>query len=213
MYKVFHENRCLHILQNETDFVDDALNKTDLDGDSKIAQIKRWLSDPSEPDNLFVSLNCINPMDFLVKIFQFRQAAGGILLHENSFIIIERNGIPDLPKGHVEKDESIEDAAVREVIEETGLQAIKLKNKLGESLHSYWWNDHWVLKQTSWYSMILEGEFNPVPQSGEGISAVKKFQAHQLDGFLTSTYRSIRETLGAQMSALLADFKKSQTEK
>ncbi len=207
MYKVFHENRCLHLLQNETAFEEKAANETQADWDGKIAQIKRWLSDPTEPDNLFIPLAGIDPMDFLAKIFQFRQAAGGILLHDNAIIIIERNGIPDLPKGHQESDESIEETAVREVVEETGLQLIKLKNKLGESLHCYWWNDHWVLKQTSWYSMVLEGAFEPVPQSVEGISSVKKLQAHQLDGFLASTYRSIRETLGTQMSELLSDFK------
>ncbi len=207
MYKVFHENRCLHILQNESVFLQNALADQQTERHDNIAKIKQWLGDHNEPDNLFISLSGINPMDFLTKVFQFRQAAGGILLHENAIIIIERNGIPDLPKGHVEQDESIEDAAVREVIEETGLQSINLTNKLGESLHSYWWNDHWVLKQTDWYSMVLEGEFNPVPQSGEGISAVKKLQSHQLDGFLTSTYRSIRETLGAQMKKLLAESK------
>lgn len=195
------------MLQNESTSKDKASNIIQTDLDVKIAQIKQWLSDPNEPDNLFIPLSGMEPMDFLTKIFRFKQAAGGILLHENTFIIIERNGIPDLPKGHLEHDESVEDAAVREVIEETGLQPIKLKDKVGESCHCYWWNDHWVLKQTSWYSMLLEGEFKPVPQSVEGISTVKKLYAHQLDSFLASTYRSIRETLGAQMSKLLADFK------
>ena len=54
------------------------------------------------------------------------EAAGGIVKNdENKILFIHRLGKWDLPKGKLEPNESLENAAVREVEEETG---IKIKN-------------------------------------------------------------------------------------
>ena len=45
----------------------------------------------------------------------------------NSIVAIERNGKVDLPKGHIEKNEQDDIAAMREVEEETGLKAKVLR--------------------------------------------------------------------------------------
>jgi len=65
MYKVFHENRCLHILQNESVFLQNALADQQTERHDNIAKIKQWLGDHNEPDNLFISLSVINTIDFL----------------------------------------------------------------------------------------------------------------------------------------------------
>ena len=54
-------------------------------------------------------------------------AAGGLVRNGNGeFLMIHRNGKWDLPKGHQEEGERIEDTAVREVMEETGIDGIIL---------------------------------------------------------------------------------------
>lgn len=74
-------------------------------------------------------------------------------------------GTYDLPKGHIDKGEAPEEAAVREVKEETGLKLEKSKLKdLGEfnysskkNLHLYWYDidkiDIHKLKCTSFFTM------------------------------------------------------------
>jgi 8-oxo-dGTP diphosphatase len=56
-----------------------------------------------------------------------RLTVDGAIVQDDSILLIKRNIIPfknrwALPGGHVEYDEKVEDAAVREVLEETGLK-------------------------------------------------------------------------------------------
>ena len=62
------------------------------------------------------------------------KSAGGIILNkENKIAMVEqRNDIWSLPKGHLEKNESELDAAIREIHEETGLTQIKYIQKIGQ---------------------------------------------------------------------------------
>ena len=52
------------------------------------------------------------------------EAAGGVLLHEGRVLLVHRPRYDDwtLPKGKLDRGESFEDAALREVWEETGLR-------------------------------------------------------------------------------------------
>ncbi|MDD4086734.1 MAG: NUDIX domain-containing protein, partial [Bacteroidales bacterium] len=118
-----------------------------------------------------------------------------------SLVVIDRNGLPDLPKGHLEKGEEEAVAALREVEEETGLHKITLLDKAGESFHCYQPEKHWILKRTAWYNMLLDDDFEPQPQREEGITAVRLVKKSQLDEFLNTTFRSVRETLGPIIKA------------
>ena len=58
--------------------------------------------------------------------------AGGVVLRGEKFLAMKRfNGVWLLPKGHVDPGETLEETAVREVAEETGLKA-QLGPKLGK---------------------------------------------------------------------------------
>ena len=65
-------------------------------------------------------------------------AAGGLVINENDeLLMIFRRGKWDLPKGKLDKGESIADCALREVMEETGLQQVKIEKPLGITYHEY----------------------------------------------------------------------------
>ncbi len=108
------------------------------------------------------------------------KAGGGLVVNDSSQILfIERNNKWDLPKGHQEKGEDIENTSVREVEEETGVKNLKIDKFLQETYHIYKNKGRYCLKITHWYLMStnFSGKLNP--QSNEGITqAVWKTAEH-----------------------------------
>ena len=201
MYKVFHENRCLGLYQTEFENTDSLSKEQRAGWDRSLIQIRNWLKDDNEYNDLNINTYNFDPVELLNAVFEIKYAAGGIVYYRDSLVVIDRNGLPDLPKGHLEKGEEEAVAALREVEEETGLHKITLLDKAGESFHCYQLEKHWILKRTAWYNMLLEGDFEPQPQREEGITAVRLVKKSQLDEFLNTTFRSVRETLGPIIKA------------
>lgn len=73
-------------------------------------------------------------------------AAGGVVVRDRQVLVLRRpsRGEVRLPKGHVELGESIETAAVREVLEESGHSA-SIKSDLGVQVVEFDRGErHWV---------------------------------------------------------------------
>ena len=102
--------------------------------------------------------------------FKAVEAAGGLVYNdEGEVLLIFKRDHWDLPKGKIDKGESREAAAVREVLEETGLSSAELGEYLGVTYHTY--RDHknrHILKYTYWHRMKAEKEALQ-PQAEEGI--------------------------------------------
>ena len=143
------------------------------------------LSRDEEPKKIF---------EALTKQFFFVKAAGGIVENEDKEILfIYRNKTWDLPKGHVENDETDEQAAVREVAEETGLTSLQIKSFAGFTYHTYYMNNRWELKQTAWYFMKGSKQSTLTPQQEEAIEQVKWIKSSEINTILQQSYASIRE--------------------
>ena len=76
----------------------------------------------------------------LLKVFKSKIkvvfASGGIVSNENCQILfIYRRGKWDLPKGKAEKGETIRETAIREVMEETGIQNLKIEKYFSNTFH------------------------------------------------------------------------------
>ncbi|MEL6923542.1 MAG: NUDIX domain-containing protein [Bacteroidota bacterium] len=130
------------------------------------------------------------------SLYKIIEAAGGLVFNEKGEVLfIHRLGWWDLPKGKLEKGESIGEGAVREVEEETGLKDIQLGEKIYESYHTYRnRKDKRVLKRTYWFKMTAPNQ--PLtPQTEEDITeAVWRSLSDFFDG-QPKVYRSILDVL------------------
>ena len=88
-----------------------------------------------------------------LSIFNKVSAAGGLVLNSKEEILfIYRSNKWDLPKGSIEKGESIEETAIREVEEECGIFNLKVIKPLLTTFHIYFQNGM-KLKETFWFLM------------------------------------------------------------
>lgn len=129
------------------------------------------------------------------KIFKIIEAAGGIVTNqEGKILFIHRLGKWDLPKGKIEKGESIEQAALREVEEETALKDLTLEHFISHTYHIYTERDgKQVLKITHWFKMNYNGTDTPIPQTEEGITeATWKNQSEILTDVFPKTFKNIQ---------------------
>lgn len=160
--------------------------------------IERWLVENDK--NLFIDDVDDDVLAAAIKsIFRQAPAAGGVVTFNGSILAIERNGRPDLPKGHIEKGESPDVAAIREVNEETSIKNLKIIKRLPSTYHCYLLDGQWTMKKTSWFLMSTDDEFKPKPQTEEGISNVYLVNKDNVNEFLEKTFISLRVTLEEEM--------------
>ena len=132
------------------------------------------------------------------KHFKVIQAGGGLVLNENDEILmIFRRGSWDLPKGKLDDGESIEECAVREVKEETGLVDVRLKNPLLITYHVYRENEENILKESHWYRMKASGDTELIPQTDEQITDIRWASLEEATELAGKSFPSIRDVLQA----------------
>ena len=121
-------------------------------------------------------------------------AGGGLVRNRRGdYLLISRNGLWDLPKGHQDPGEDISVTALREVREETGIDDLQLRDLICITDHCYKRNGIWHLKHTWWYDMLDDKPIELVPQMEEDISKAAWVAKSSLPAFLNNTYPSIAE--------------------
>lgn len=124
--------------------------------------------------------------------FKVVEAAGGLVRNgQGDTLMIYRNDRWDLPKGHLEKKECIEECAVREVEEETGINDLKRGGLVTITYHFYYLRDRWVMKRTYWYAMLSTGG-ECVPQEEEGITRAEWVPEAEVREYAAGSFPSIR---------------------
>ena len=125
-------------------------------------------------------------------------AGGGLVLNEKGeLLMIYRRGKWDLPKGKLDEGETIEDCAVREVMEETGLTSVE-RGKLVEISHHEYFDRHVeedVIKETHWFAMKAKGEQKLIPQTEEDITDIKWVTGKELESCLEDSYPNVVELI------------------
>ena len=128
--------------------------------------------------------------------YKLIEAAGGLVFNENDeWLFIHRNGMWDLPKGKLEKGESIEECAVREVAEECGIKEPAIIKPLKTTYHTYTLKGQRILKPTYWYLMKSSDTSELIPQTEEGIFEVKWVTTEEAEELAKSSFGSIRQVV------------------
>jgi len=136
------------------------------------------------------------------KKFTMVKAGGGFILNENNAVLMMlRRGKWDLPKGKLDKKETIEECAVRETEEETGLKNIELISPLITTHHTYHEGTKSIMKETSWFRMKVTGDQKLVPQTSEQISKLEWVNKDDLEKYKKNSFPSVIDVLNAGFSA------------
>ena len=129
--------------------------------------------------------------------FRCIEAGGGVVRNNrDEFLVIERKGLWDLPKGKLEKGEDFKSAALREVAEETGLKGLKLTEHLTTTYHTYELSQQKVLKETRWFGMLYRGSKDPDLQKEEDITGYRWARPGKAGFIRKNSYSSILDVLG-----------------
>lgn len=196
MHKIYFEKRCIIICDPSDQALADpnsiefhSGNKLDLHTLVNMFKASESLSRiyiPSEDtDGTYKSL---------CSEFREVNAAGGLVSNRRGdYLLISRGGLWDLPKGHQEAGEDISVTALREVQEETGVEALELRDLICITDHCYLRGGVWHLKHTWWYDMLYTDPVDLTPQREEDISKAAWVAKSSLPPYLKNTYPSILE--------------------
>lgn len=127
------------------------------------------------------------------KNFKVIEAAGGVVHNsKGELLFMFRNGIWDLPKGKMEKNETIEEAAIREVEEECGIKNLQLERLLDKTYHIYNMSHEYIFKITYWFLMRSDFKGDFKPQIEEGITKVEWVSQQNLTKVLANSFANIK---------------------
>ena len=194
MYKVFIENRIVIFAKSNSKIESSAKlsAKTIKSLENLVEKLDSF--DPTE----IVWLTAVNPekeMERLFSDFIHIDAAGGLVKRKQKYLLIKRNGIWDIPKGKVEENESIENAAIREVEEECGISGVEIIVPLMVTYHTYVFRKEKVLKKTTWFKMEYSGKKELIVQAEEGITKAKWCKKEKVVELGKRSYASIQDVI------------------
>lgn len=202
MYKVFLNDREIVIAQPADQIMFPQFEVTE--NIQTADEVKNWFSKFINETKTNALIIQDNPDEFMTAVFSqaftWIEAAGGVVRRNNQFLFIFRNGKWDLPKGKLDVGENHEEAAIREVEEECGIQGHLIVKSLPPTWHIYqstWKGSagEWILKKTHWFDMEYIGTQNGTPETGENISEIRWFEKGEFGLILRNTYSNLKSII------------------
>lgn len=152
-----------------------------------------------ENNNITIKINSQNfetVLNYFKNKLTYIQAAGGFIKKLNQYLFIYRLDKWDLPKGKLDKGETIEHAAIRECEEECGVKNLNIVKQLNSTYHIYTYKKKLAIKQTFWFCMETNYNKTLIPQTKENITDVKWFTKTNIETIvLQNTYLTITDVI------------------
>lgn len=127
--------------------------------------------------------------------FTLLEAAGGyVTAPDGRLLVFHRRQSWDMPKGKIDPGETPEQAALREVQEETGLKNLHLDGFLTHTWHTYTQKGERILKRTWWYRMHAT-DTAVTPQTEEDIEEIQWVEPAAWLASKPVVYASIRDVI------------------
>lgn len=196
MHRIYFEKRCIIICQPQDQALSDPNSVEFHIGERVDIHTLVTMFKASESlSRIYIPAKDTEGMyNRLCAEFKEVDAAGGLVSNRRGdFLLINRNGLWDLPKGHREQGEDTQTTAMREVQEETGVDQLELGSLICVTDHCYLRGGIWHLKHTYWYNMLYTNPVDLTPQREEDISKAAWVAKSSLPPFLKNTYPSILE--------------------
>jgi 8-oxo-dGTP pyrophosphatase MutT (NUDIX family) len=131
-------------------------------------------------------------------------AAGGVVVDDGQVLVLRRPSRDEvrLPKGHVEKGETPQETALREVTEESGYATLEVIADLGIQVVEFDYADTHVVRDERYYLMALR----------EAVQIAREAKEHQFvpdwlswtDALAALTYEAEREWVRRAQAAAAA---------
>jgi len=195
MRKIYFGARSL-LLADATDALPPGLSAETVSPDSSAAiqeRIDRF--DRTGAEQLVLRLEKGGWAELLPLVFTVIRTGGGLVeAPGGAVLLIYRRGSWDLPKGWVERGETLEDCALREVLEETGLDGLRLQRPLPVTYHTYRdRSEKLILKENFWFLMQVKCTAPLRSQTEEEIERAEWVQRGNLAAYLQQAHPSIRD--------------------
>jgi 8-oxo-dGTP pyrophosphatase MutT (NUDIX family) len=194
--KIFHENKIIR-LTNYFPLAEPASTMVSFyDGSEKLVfRFIEFIENKTFSTFFLWSGSGFREMKFhFFSFFKVIKAAGGVVRNEkNEILVIFRGGKWDLPKGKIDKNETLKEAAVREVKEETGLKDVSVAGKLMTTYHIYFRKERMILKPTTWFEMFADSSGTLIPAVKEDISRVVWKRKDEIPELLENTFLSLED--------------------
>ena len=190
MYKVFMNDKPIIITDSSEQINNFEVYKFDK---INFLELFKKMNSPSVNGICLLSANLFRDWLSFQMNFKVIEAAGGKVMNtSNEILFIYRFDTWDLPKGHIEKGEAKEVAAMREVEEECGIQDLHIEKQLETTYHIFYFKEQLRLKVTYWFLMKTNFRGKLVPQLEEGITEVAFKNKNEIENVLKHTYSNIK---------------------
>lgn len=201
LLKIFFNEKPLFLTDKITPELEPFLHHDDavFIDEFSLPAVKSMLHEMEQPKvhaGIFLHEDALALQNAFWKKFMIVEAAGGAVLNErNELLLIFRRGKWDLPKGKMEAGETPSECAVREVMEETGLEEVALIKPLLTTYHTYNESGHHILKPSHWFLMRTQNQDKLTPQTEEDILETQWVPLTDLDKYMENTFPSIRDVV------------------
>ena len=190
MYKIFVGNKPIILttmVETETNFKNFLIDSVDIN--KVLSKLKK---DKYDSVRLIGSKKELLLKKFLSLLPNVIAGGGKVYNKKGEILFIFRNGKWDLPKGKAELKETINETALREVEEETGVFGLSIVKPLEITYHIFKRMGQFYIKVTYWFKMYSDYEGELIPQEKEGITKAKWISETKLTKVLNNSYANIK---------------------